>query len=119
MKDDKIVIPVALKESTVQWYHNQPCHPGQTRTKLTVCQHFIWDGLSTAVKKICSACCTCQLTKRKKVKYDHLPTKETQTTPWDMLCEYLIGPYKFKQFNNQTQQLWALTMIDTVTDGLT
>ena len=32
-----------------------------------------------------------------------------------MLCVSLIEPYKFKQPNNQTQQLWALTMIDPAT----
>ena len=91
-KDNKIVIPLALQEPVVQWYHKQLCHPGQTCTELTVCQHFIWDGLSTTVKKICSACHTCQLTKRKNVNYGHLPAKEAETTPWDMLCVDLIGP---------------------------
>ena len=50
-KNNKIVIPRELQEPLVQWYHKQLCRPGQTRTELTVCQHFIWDGLSTTVKK--------------------------------------------------------------------
>ena len=49
VKDDKNVIPLALQEPAVHWYHKQLCHLGQTRTKLTVCQHFIWDRLSTTV----------------------------------------------------------------------
>ena len=53
--------------------------------------------------------------KKKEVKYGHLPAKEAKTVPWDTLCVDLIGPYKFKQPNNQTQQLWALTMIDPET----
>ena len=50
-KNNKIAVPGALQEPLVQWYHEQLCHPGQTRTELTVRQHFIWDGLSTTVKK--------------------------------------------------------------------
>ena len=52
------------------------------------------------------------MTKRRKVKYGHLPAKEADVNLWDVLCIDLIGPYTFKQPNNQTQALWALTMID-------
>ena len=76
---------------------------------------FIWDGLSTRVKKICSACHTCQLTKRRKVKYGHLAAKDAEVKPWDTLCIDLISPYQFKQPNNQTETLHALTMIDPAT----
>ena len=41
VKDEKIVIPLALQEPIVQWYQEQLCHTGQTRTELTVRQHFI------------------------------------------------------------------------------
>ena len=41
VKDDKIVIPLALQQPVVHWYHKQLCHPGQKQTELTVCQHFI------------------------------------------------------------------------------
>ena len=49
IKDDNIVIPLALQEPIVHWYHKQLCHLGQTHTELTVCQHFIWDGLSITI----------------------------------------------------------------------
>ena len=114
-KDNKICVPSQLQQPIITWYHEQLCHPGVTRTELTVRQHFIWDGLTTTVKKICSSCHTCQMTKRRKVKYGHLPAKEADVNPWDVLCIDLIGPYKFKQPNNQTQTLWALTMIDPAT----
>ena len=47
VKDDKIVIPLVLQEPVVHWYHKQLCHPGQIRTELTICQHFIWNKLFT------------------------------------------------------------------------
>ena len=80
-KDNKIAIPLALQEPIVHWYHKQLCHPGQTQTELIVHQYFIWDRLSMAFKKFCSACHTCQLTKRRKVKYGHLPAKEAKVKP--------------------------------------
>ena len=58
----------------------------------------------------------CQMTKRGKIKYGHLPTKEADVNPWDVLCIDLIVSYSVKQSNNQTQALWALTMIDPATN---
>ena len=48
-KNNKIAVPGALQEPLVQWYHQQLCHPRQTRTDLAVHQHFIWERLSTTV----------------------------------------------------------------------
>ena len=50
-KDNKICVPGPLQQPIITWYHEQLCHPGVTRTELTGRQHFIWDGLTTTVKK--------------------------------------------------------------------
>ena len=94
--NDKIVVPKTLQKHIVEWYHLQLCHPGMTRTEMTIRQHFTWDGLTTSVKKICAACHTCQITKTKKIKYGYLPPKEAESIPWNTLCIDLIGPYKLK-----------------------
>ena len=39
-KENKIVMPKALQLRAVHWYHNVLCHPGETRTELTIKQHF-------------------------------------------------------------------------------
>ena len=65
-------------------------------------------------ENVCASCHTCQLTKTKRVKYGKLPEKEAEAVPWDVLCIYLIGPYKIIN-DNQTLTLWALTMIDPAT----
>ena len=57
----------------------------------------------------------CQLTKRQKVKYRNLLSKEAKVKAWETLHINLIGPYLFKQPNKQTETLQALTMIDPVT----
>ena len=48
-KDNKICVPGPLQKPIVNWYHKQLCHPGVTRTELTVCQRFIWGGLTITV----------------------------------------------------------------------
>ena len=47
----------------VSWCHNIICHPGKTRTKLTIGQHFYWNGLQKSVHDICSKCHTYQFLK--------------------------------------------------------
>ena len=54
--NDKIVIPKTLQRRVVEWYHNHPCHPGTTRTELTIKQHFTWLNLRETVKHLCSKC---------------------------------------------------------------
>ena len=34
--DGKIVIPPPLRTKGVEWYHEQLCHPGETRTEATL-----------------------------------------------------------------------------------
>ena len=110
VKNDKIVIPSTLQKELVQWYHTMLCHPGETRTEATIAQHFTWKGLRNNVHDICSKCHTCQITKRTKKKYGHLPEKEAEAEPWEVLCVDLIGPYKIS-----TVELWCVTMIDPAT----
>ena len=54
----------------------------------------------------------CQINKRNKKKYGHLPEKEAEATPWDILCVDLIGPYTIKRKHKQDLTFWCVTMID-------
>ena len=36
----KIVIPKLLEKQVVEWYHSALWHPGETRTELSIAQHF-------------------------------------------------------------------------------
>ena len=53
--------------------------------------------------------------KHRKTKCSYLATKEAEVIQWNVLCIYLIGPYKFKQPPNQTQTLWDLTITNPIT----
>jgi hypothetical protein len=112
----KIVIPQSLQRRCVEWYHVTLCHPGETRTEQTIRQHFYWHNLRKDVATVCRTCPTCQLTKRKTIKYGHLPAKEAESEPWEILCVDTIGPYKIKIKNSKNNyELSCLTMIDPAT----
>jgi hypothetical protein len=95
-RNDKIVIPKILQRRIVTWYHDMLCHPGETRTEQTLRQQFWWPNLRNDVHEVCSKCDTCQRTKRNSKKYGHLPAKEAEVDPWEILCVDLIGPYTIK-----------------------
>jgi transposase InsO family protein len=116
VRHDKIVIPQLLRRRCVEWYHEHLCHPGETRTEQTIRQHFYWKDLRSDVVDICKKCSTCQLTKRKTIKYGHLPPKDAEIDPWEVLCVDLIGPYKIRLAGTKKDiELWCLTMIDPAT----
>jgi hypothetical protein len=114
--NDKIVIPDMLQKKVVSWYHNILCHAGETRTEQTIRQQFWWPNLRDTVHELCSKCDTCQRTKRTSKKYGHLPVKEAEADPWEVLCVDLIGPYTIKRSGKaRNLTLWCVTMIDPAT----
>jgi transposase InsO family protein len=114
-ENDKIVVPKQLQKRVVTWYHETPCHPGETRTEQTIRLNFNWKNLRKDVEDICKKCHTCQVHKRKKKKYGHLPEKEAEAEPWERLCVDCIGPYTIKRKNKKSLTLWCVTMIDPAT----
>ena len=115
VKNDKIVVPAKLQKPLVEWYHYILCHPGETRTEATIAQHFTWSKMHEHIRRVCSTCHTCQLTKRTKKKYGHLPEKEAESYPWEKLCVDMIGPYSIKRRGKEDLVLWCVTMIDPAT----
>ena len=111
----KIVVPKSLQLRIVRWYHTTLCHPGETRTETTIKQHYTWKGLRSTVHDVCTKCHTCQLTKRTKKNYGHLPEKSPEGVPWETLCVDMIGPYVIQRRNSRELKLWCVTMIDPAT----
>jgi len=110
----QIVVPKSLQKQMSECYHEVLGHPGETRTELTIKQHFTWKTLCKTVQQVCSRCDACQCTKRNKKKYGHLPPKQAERIPWETLCVDIIVPYTIKR-KKSTLCLWALTMIDPAT----
>ena len=48
-------------------------------------------------------------------KYRHLPAKKAESTPWEILCVDLIGPYVIHRQGKKDLNLWCVTMIDPAT----
>jgi transposase InsO family protein len=115
----KIYIPTKLQRRVVAWYHEYLAHPGQTRLEATIRQVYTWPNLRAHVTEHCRTCDKCQLNKKQRKKYGHLPPKEAETTPWKRVNVDLIGPYKVSldtdDKKTKPRELRALTMIDPVT----
>jgi hypothetical protein len=111
----KIYIPIQLQQCVVAWYHEYLAHPGKSRTEATIRQTCTWPKLRTShVETFCKTCRTCQLFKKQRKKYGHLPPKEAEELPWSRVNVDLIGPYVVRT-PTCTHTLRALTMIDPVT----
>ena len=112
--DQKIYVPKSLRERVVDWYHKFLVHPGRTRMEATIRQSFTWPGLTPQVEKHCKTCHECQLFKKQRKKYGHLPPKVAETQPSSRVNVDLIGPYQVKT-PTKTYELRAMTMIDPAT----
>ena len=74
-----------------------------------------WPNLQKDVKRHVRTCKQCQLCKKQRKRYGHLPPKEAENpTPWNRVNVDMIGPYTV-QTPTKTYYLRALTMIDPAT----
>mgnify|MGYP000560201289 CR=1 FL=1 len=105
----------SLQRRTIEWYHNQLCHPGATRTEETIRQHFTFPKLSEQVREFVSKCHICQVCKKTHKKYGLLPAKAAEAEPWEKLCVDLVGPYTIPAKEGKDLQLHCVTMIDPAT----
>jgi hypothetical protein len=111
-KDGKLVIPKALQKQVVQWYYHYLQHPGHTRLEETLRAAMYWKSMRTSIRSYVKKCQSCQINKRRKLKYGKLPTKLVISTPWEALCVDLIGPYTLKGKDGTQIDFMCLTMID-------
>eukprot|EP00804_Cyclotella_cryptica_P028760 CCRYP_018726-RA/>CCRYP_018726-RA protein AED:0.53 eAED:0.19 QI:0/-1/0/1/-1/1/1/0/384 len=95
-KDSKMVIPKSLQHRAVAWFRQYLQHPGTKRLKETLHLSMYWKGRRTTVQSYDKKCHSCQVNKRRQLKYGKLPTKLAITNPWEALCVDLIGPYTLK-----------------------
>jgi hypothetical protein len=77
-----------------------------------------WKGMRSTIRSTTKSCRSCQVNKKKKLKYGHLPSKIVITIPWRALCVDLIGPYTLKGKDGTVIDFMALTMIDPATSWL-
>jgi hypothetical protein len=113
--DGKMIIPKPLQRRAVLWYHHYLQHQGHTRLEETMKATMHWKGMRTTICSLTKSCKTCQVNKKRKLKYGHLPPKTIITVPWRVLCVDLIGPYTLKGKDGTIIDFMALTLIDSAT----
>eukprot|EP00804_Cyclotella_cryptica_P013866 CCRYP_002396-RA/>CCRYP_002396-RA protein AED:0.37 eAED:0.47 QI:0/0/0/1/0/0/3/0/440 len=113
-KDGKMVIPTSLQHWAVAWFHHYLQHPGTKRLEETLRLSMYWKGLRTTVQSHVKKCHSCQVNKRRQIKYGKLPLK-LAITNWEALCVDLIGPYTLKGKDKTQIDFMCVTMIDPAT----
>ncbi len=108
----RLVIPTPLQQQATMWYHHYLEHPGHTRLKETMSAAIYWKGMRKTIQSITKSCKSCQVNKRRQLKYGHLISKIVISTPWEALCVNLVGPYTLKGKDGSAVDFMALTMID-------
>ena len=62
-KNAKMIIPDALKDKIIDWYHHYLQHPGQDRLEATINATMTWKGLKVSVRRYTKKCPKCQKNK--------------------------------------------------------
>ncbi len=114
-KKGKLMIPASLRHRAVAWYHHYLQHPGHSRLKETMRSMMYWKDMRNTVRRYVKSCRSCQVNKRHSLKYGHVPPKLVITTPWEVLCVNLVGPYTLKGKDGSSIDFMCLTMINPAT----
>ena len=110
-----LIIPTKLQNNVVQWYHHYLMHPGYDRLEGIIAASMYWKSLRTDVRMHTKKCVACQLGKKRKSQYGHLPPKIAETVPWRSICVESIGPYTIKARDKTILDFMCLTMINPAT----
>ena len=71
--------------------------------------------MGSQVMDYCKRCKTCQLWKRQRKKYGHLPPKEAEADPWNQVHVNLQGPLTVRDSTEKKYSFLAFTAIDPAT----
>ena len=120
LEDGKICIPKTLQPRLLMWYHHWLCHPDETRLENTIRQTMTWPGMRTQIRRLIKNCHICQMSKKTRRNYGHLPPKSAHYKPWQEVHVDCVGPYTVTQTDRKTGKktklsLSCMTMIDPVT----
>ena len=113
-----MIIPKTLQKRAVAWYHHYLQHPGHLRLEENLRSAMLWKNLQKDVQYNVKTCKSCQVNKKKKLKYGILPPKLVVDTPWECLCVNLIRPYTLGGKDGTEIEFMFLTMIDPATSWL-
>ena len=95
LKDERIILPEALWQRAVDKAH-QGGHPGMTRMKNRIRNHFWFPKMQEMVEKKVRNCKTCQLFTLKATK-EPIATQRTNERNWEEVSVDLFGPLPDKR----------------------
>ena len=75
---------------------------------------FYWPKMRDQIERYVKTCHECQMSKKQRKKYGHLPPKQAESIPWQRVNVDLIGPYTIKT-PSKVHTLQCMTMIDPAT----
>jgi hypothetical protein len=114
-KNGKLIIPISLRHRAIAWYHHYLQDPGHPRLEEAMRSVMYWKGMRTTIRRYVKSCRSCQINKRHRQKYGHVPPKLVIMTPWRALCVDLVGPHTLKGKDGSRIDFVCLTMIDPAT----
>jgi hypothetical protein len=68
----RLVTPKPLQRRATMWYHHYLQHPGHIRLEETMNSGIYWKGMLTTIRSKTKSCKSCQVKKRRTIKYGHL-----------------------------------------------
>ena len=104
-KTYQIFVPKILQIPLVEWYHDALKHPGTSRTKDTICQHYDWPDATKTINEVVRKC-SCQMSKiTGQRNYGHLPLTTTRRdNPWSNIHVDMVGPWTITVTNEETEK---------------
>ena len=111
----KIVLPAALHDDAIAWYHLVLGHVGSNRLIQTLTAFFYIPDLQSKVNEYISKCDSCQRNKAQARGYGHLPPRVDISIPWEEIAIDTIGPWTLDVPGVGRLQIKALTVVDTCT----
>ena len=91
--NNRIYIPISVREKLLNWYHHYLQHPGANRMERTLGSVVYWPNMSKEIFQLCTTCKLCQLAKHTKTKYGKLPQRDLEMRPWHTVCVDCIGSF--------------------------
>lgn len=110
----KIVLPHALADQAIDWYHSLTGHGGITRVKESMSAYFWFPNLHDAVEAFIKTCDACQRYKSPGRIHGEAPARLELSDPWSEVAVDLIGPWKVL-VDGRMLSVYALTSIDMAT----
>jgi hypothetical protein len=110
----KIVIPEALANDTITWYHHIMGHAGSSRLYDTLRTIFWLPHMRCRVDNHVHSCDSCQRYKDAGRGQGILPPREDTSVPFGEVTVNLVGPWSI-DINAATLDVQALTIINIAT----